>query len=62
MCAVVSSAILQTYVVSPVYNFVITFCHIFVKVNDAYVRFIAQSLSPFAASNNFGWEVNMLYT
>ena len=32
---------------------VVTFRHLFVKVNNAYVRFIAKSLPPFAASNNF---------
>ena len=69
MCAVVSSALPQAHVVSPVYNFhfilcgllqvntcawtVVTFRHLFVKVNNAYERFIAKSLSPFAASNNF---------
>ena len=41
---------------------VITFCQLFVKVNDVYVRFIVQSLPPFVASNNFSWEVNRLYT
>ena len=32
---------------------VITFCQLFVKVNDLYVRHIAQSPPPFAVSNNF---------
>ena len=41
---------------------VITFCQLIVKVNDIYVRFIAQSLPPLAASNNFSWEVSRLYT
>ena len=41
---------------------VMTFRHLFVKVNDAYVRFLAQSLLPFAASNNFRWEVRRLYS
>ena len=40
---------------------VITFRHLFVKVNDGYVRFIVQSLPPFAASNNFSCEVSRLY-
>ena len=29
---------------------VITICHLFVKFNDACVRFISQSLPPFAVS------------
>ena len=41
---------------------IITFCQLFVKVNDVYVRFIAQSLPPFAASKHFSWEVSKLYT
>ena len=36
---------------------VVTFRHLFVKVNNAYVRFIAKSLPPFVASSNFCWEV-----
>ena len=36
---------------------IITFCQLFVKINDVYVRFIAQSLPPFAASK----EVSRLY-
>ena len=41
---------------------VVTVRHLFVKVNNAYVRFIAKSLTPFAASNDFFWEVCGLYT
>ena len=41
---------------------IITFYQLFVKVNDIYVRFIAQSLPPFAAYNNVCWEVSRLYT
>ena len=40
---------------------VVTFRHLFLKVHDANVRFIAKSLPPFAASNNFCWEVCGLY-
>ena len=40
----------------------VTFHQLFVKVNNTYVRFIAQSLPPFAASNNFYGEVCVLYT
>ena len=32
------------------------------KVIDAYVRFSAQSLPQFTASNDFSWDVSMLYT
>ena len=41
---------------------VVTFRIPFVKVNNAYVRFIANYIPPFAASNNFCWEVCGLYT
>ena len=41
---------------------VVPFCHLFVKVNNAYERFIAKSLPLFAASNNFCWEGCGLYT
>ena len=41
---------------------VVTFLHLFVKVNNAYVRVMAKSLPPFAASNKFCWEVCWLYT
>ena len=41
---------------------VITFRHLFVKVNNAYVWFVSKSLPPFAASNNLCWEVCGLYT
>ena len=35
---------------------VITIRHLFVKMNDAYVRFIAQSVLPLAASD-FNWKL-----
>ena len=41
---------------------IITFCQLFVKGYDVYVRFIAQSLPPFDASNNFSLEGCRLYT
>ena len=41
---------------------VLTFCHLLVNVNNVYVLFIAKSLPPFAASNNFYWDVCCLYT
>ena len=40
---------------------VITLRHLFMKVNDAYVRFVAQSLPPFATSINFSRKVIWLY-
>ena len=54
LCALLQGAqTVQTYPCGP--WVVITFCHLFVKVNDAYVWFIAQPLPPFAASNNVNY-------
>ena len=38
-----------------------SFHHLFVKVNDAYVRIVAQFLLPFAASNDISWKGSRLY-
>ena len=63
LCFAASIPCAQTVETSPCVPWVIiTFCQLFVKVYDVYVRFIAQSLPPFAASNNFSWEVSRLYT
>ena len=40
---------------------VVTFLHL-LKVNDAYVWFIGQSLPPLAAPNDFRWYVSRLCT
>ena len=63
LCFAASIPCAQTVETSPCGPWVIiTFCQLFVKVNDVYVRFIAQSRPPFAASNNFSLEVSRLYT
>ena len=62
VCFAASISCAQTVETSPCGPWaIITFCQLFMKVNDVYVRFIAQSLPPFAASNNFSWEVCRLY-
>ena len=62
LCFATSIPCAQTVEASPCVPWaVITYCQLFVKVN-VYVWFIAQSLLPFAASNNFIWEVSMSYT
>ena len=55
LCLAASVSRAQTFEASPPRGpwTVVTFHHLFVKVNNAYVRFIAKSLPPFAASNNF---------
>ena len=63
MCVVLSSALPQAHVAFSRGPWtVVTFRHLFVKVNNAYERFIAMFPPPFAASNNFCWEVYGLHT
>ena len=54
LCFAVIAPCAQTVEACPrVPGTVVTFRHLFAKVNNAYVRFIAQSLPPFAATNDF---------
>ena len=53
MCFAANVPCAQTVEASPCGPWtVISFCHLFEKVSDAYVRFIAQPILPFAAFNN----------
>ena len=55
LCFAASIPCVQTVDASPCGPWtVISFRHLFVKVNDVYVRFIAQSLPPFATSKKVG--------
>ena len=63
LCFAASISCAQTVETSPCGRWaIVTFCQLLVKANDVYVQLIAYSLSLFAASNNFSWEVCRLYT